>query len=129
MGILGGRKVVTATIAAGGSLSAAVPLGNSAVVGIMPPATGTGDFDALTVYLLFQVSLDGTTYSLLRDATGAVVTCTVAANNVNGAMYLDHTLFMAWPFIKVATYQTDKTTVQTQTAETDIVLVLGPVAG
>ena len=123
------REIVTATIAAAGSLSAAVPLGGKAVIGVMPPATGSGDFDADTVYLLFPVSADGTTYSLLRGKDGGVVYVTVAANNTYGAMPLDPSDFAAWSFVKVATYQTDKSTVQTQTAETAIPLIIAGITG
>jgi len=122
--LIGGRETATATIAAGGSLSAAVPLGGKAVIGIMPPATGSGDFDATTAYLLFHVSVDGTTYKILKDKDGNPIYVVVAANNVNGAMPLDANDFAAWPMVKVGTYKSDKSTVQTQTAETDIVLVL-----
>ena len=123
------REVATATIAAAGSLSAAVPLGGKVAVGIMPGATGSGDFDANTVYLLFSVSADGTTYSLLRDKDGAVVYVTVAEDNTYGAMPLDPAQFAPWTFVKVGTYQTDKSTVQAQTAETDIPLILAKITG
>jgi hypothetical protein len=123
------REIVTATILAAGSLSGAVKLGGKAVLGIMPPATGSGDFDATTVYLLFSVSADGTTYSLLRDKDGSVIYVTVAAANSYGAMPLDPSEFAPWTFVKVATYKTDKTTVQTQTAETDIPLIIAKITG
>ena len=123
------REVATATIAAAGSLSAAVPLGGKVVVGIMPAVTGSGDFDATTVYLLFSVSADGTNYSLLRDKDGSVIYVTVAANNTYGAMPLDPTEFAAWTFVKVGTYKADKSTVQTQTAETAIPLILAKITG
>ena len=123
------REIVTATIAAGDSLSAAVRLGGKAVLGIMPPATGSGDFDALTVYLLFSVSADGSTYSLLRDRDGSVIYVTIAEDNTYGAMPLDPSEFAAWTFVKPATYRTDKATVQTQTAETDIPLIMAKITG
>ena len=129
MAVSNDRQVVTATIAAAGSLSAAVPLGGKAVLGVMPPATGSGDFDASTVYLLFSVSADGTTYSLLRDKDGDVIYVTVAEDNSYGAMPLDPAEFAAWTFVKVATYQTDKSTAQTQTAETDIPLIVAKITG
>ena len=126
------REIATATIASGGSLSAAVPLGGKTVVGIMPP-TGSGAFDATTVYILFSVSADGTTYSLLRDKDGSVVYVTVAENNTYGAMPLDPAEFAAWTFVKVATYATDKTTAVTQTpaasADTYIPLILAKITG
>jgi hypothetical protein len=126
------REIVTAVIASGGSLSAPVPLGGKAVIGIMPP-TGSGAFDALTVYHLFSVSADGTTYSLLRDKDGGVIYVTIAENNTYGAMPLDPSEFAAWSFVKVATYRTDKTTVQTQTpaasADTYIPLIIAGITG
>ena len=123
------REIVTATIAAAGSLSAAVPLGGKAVIGIMPPSTGSGDFDASTVYLLFSVSADGSAFSLLKDKDESVIYVTVAANNTTGAVPLDPSEFAAWSFVKVGTYQTDKSTVQTQTAETAIPLIVAGITG
>lgn len=123
------RQVVTATIAAAGSLSAAVPLGGKSLLGIMPGATGSGDFDANTTNILFHVSMDGTTYTDLRDEDGSVVYVTVAENNTYGAMYLDPTQTAAWRFVKVETVQSDKATAQTQTAETDIDLIIGKIVG
>jgi len=125
--LMGGRRTATAVIAASGSDSAAVAMGEDQVIGVMPPATGTGDFDASTVNLLYKVSVDGTNYQLLRDPAGAVVYTTVAQNNTYGAMYIEGKTFKPWSFVKVCTYQTDKATPQTQTAETSIVLILGPV--
>ena len=122
------RQVVNAVIAAAGSLSAAVKLGGKAVLGVMPE-TGTGVFDATTVYLLFSVSMDGTTFSMLKDRDEAVEYVTVAANNTNGATYIDPTKTAAWRYIKVATYATDKTTAVAQTAETTIPLTIGTVLG
>ena len=123
------RGTATATIAAAGSLSAAVPLGGRTLVGMVIPATGSGDFDANTVYLQFQVSMDNTTYNLLRDNDGTLVAVTVAANNTNGATHLDPSKFAAWRFVKVGTYQTDGSTAQTQTAETTFTLVTAKVTG
>ena len=122
------RQVVNAVIAAAGSLSAAVQLGGKSVLGVMPP-TGTGTFDANTVYLLFLVSMDGTTFSTLKDRDEAVEYVTVAANNTNGAVPIDATKTAAWRYIKVATYATDKTTAVAQTAETTIPLTIGTVLG
>ena len=123
------RQTHTATIAAAGSLSGAVKLGGSSLVGMVIPATGTGDFDANTVYLQFSVSMDGDTYNLLRDNDGTLVAVTVAANNTNGATHLDPTKFAPWRYVKVATYQTDGSTVQTQTAETTFTLITAKVTG
>jgi hypothetical protein len=121
-----GRNVYTATIAAAGSLSAAVPIGGDTLLGVMP-GLGSGAFDANTATLLFHVSMDNVTYTPLRDKDGSVVYVTVAQNNTYGAMPLDPTEFAAWRFVKVGTYQSDKSTVQTQTAETDITLIGGKV--
>jgi hypothetical protein len=121
-----GRNVYTATIAAAGSLSAAVPIGSDTLLGVMP-GLGSGAFDANTATLLFHVSMDNVTYTPLRDKDGSVVYVTVAQNNTYGAMPLDPTEFAAWRFVKVGTYKADKSTVQTQTAETDITLIGGKV--
>ena len=122
------RNTHTATIAAGGSLSAALKLGGSSIVG-MVIGTGAGAFDANTVYLQFLVSVDGTTYNLLRDNDGTLVAVTVAAANTNGATHLDPAKFAPWRYIKVATYATDGSTVQTQTAETSFTLISAKVTG
>ena len=119
------RKTRTATIAAGGSLSAAVKMGGSSLVGMVIGAT----FDANTVYLQFLVSMDGTTFNLLKDNDGTLVQVTVAATNTNLNTHLDPVKFAAWRYVKVATYATDGSTVQTQTAETSFTLVTAKVTG
>lgn len=122
------RHVHTATIAAAGSLSAAVKIGADSALAVMPGGT----FDATTAYLLFKVSVDDTSYEFLRDVDGALIYVTVAATNVNKAMPLSPSDTAAWSSLKVGTYS-DKTaaapTAQTQTAETDIVLITGKVTG
>lgn len=122
------RKTNTATIAAAGSLSGAVKLGGSSLVG-MVIGTGASSFDANTVYLQFLVSMDDTTYNLLRDNDGTLVAVTVAAANTNGATHLDPAKFAPWRYVKVATYQTDGSTAQTQTAETTFTLITAKVTG
>ena len=119
------RKTHTATIAAAGSLSAAVKLGGGSLVGMVIGAT----FDANTVYLQFLVSMDGTTYNLLKDNDRTLVQVTVAATNTNLNTWLDANKFSAWRYVKVATYQTDGATAQTQTAETSFTLVTAKVTG
>ena len=123
------RETSTATIAAAASLSAAVPLGGRALVGMMMGATGSGDFDATTTNVQFQVSMDGTTYELLRDNDGTLVEVIVAANNTNGATHLDPAKFAPWRFVKIDLYATDGTTSVTQTAETYITLITAKVTG
>ena len=119
------RKTHTATIAAAGSLSAAVKLGGGSLVGMVIGAT----FDANTVYLQFLVSMDGTTYNLLKDPDGTLVNVTVAAVNTNLNTWLDANKFSPWRYVKVATYKSDGTTVQTQTAEKAFTLVTAKVTG
>lgn len=117
------RKPFTATIGAGGSVSAAVALGGYKAAGIVLPATGAGDFDANTARIQFQVSTDGTTYKTLRDNDGTLVQLTVAANNTLGATHLSPDKFAPWLFIKVCTFQADGATAQTQTAATSFTIV------
>ena len=119
------RNTHTATIAAAGSLSSAVKMGGSSLVGMVIGAT----FDANTVYLQFLVSMDGTTYNLLKDNDGTLVAVTVAATNTNLNTWLDPAKFAPWRYIKVATYATDGSTVQTQTAETSFTLISAKVTG
>ena len=119
------REVLTATILAAGSLSGAVDLGGRSIVGL----TAGGTFDANTVYLQFKVSADGSTYELLKDNDGTLVQVTVAATNTNKATHLDPAKFAPWLSVKVGTYQTDGSTVQAQTAETDVGLVVAKITG
>ena len=119
------RGTATATIAAAGSLSAAVPLGGKALVGMMLGAT----FDATTTNVQFQVSMDGTTYELLKDNDGAVVFVTVADTNTNKATHLDPAKFAPWRFVKIGAYATDGTTAVAQTAETAFTLITAKITG
>ena len=117
------RKLFTATIGAGASVSAAVALGGYKPVGMVLPATASGDFDANTARIQFDVSTDGTTYNKLRGNDGTLVELTVAANNTLGATYFDPDKFAAWRFLKVCTLQDDSATAQTQTAATSFTIV------
>ena len=123
------RGTITAVISAAGSLSPSYPLGGKALVGIMLPATGSGDFDATTTNIQFQVSMNDSTFELLKDADASVVAVIVAANNTNGAASLPPDKFAAWRFVKVGTYKTDGTTVQAQTAETTFTLITAKITG
>ena len=123
------RVVVDAIIGAGDSASGAIKLGSASILAIMPPSSGSGDFDALTVYLLFPVSLDGTTYKILKDKDEAPIYVTIAEDNTTGAVSLDPSVFAGWKFAKVATYRSDKATEQTQTAETTIPLSIAKITG
>lgn len=63
------------TIANGGSLSAAVPIGDKVPVGIVMPSAWTA------AGLTFQVSADGgSTWNNMYDAAGTEVALTVAAS-------------------------------------------------
>lgn len=66
--------VVEATISSGESLSAAVDLGDGALVRIAMPSSWT------TADLTFQTSYDGTTYSDLYDADGNEYDVSAAAS-------------------------------------------------
>jgi len=78
------RDSKTVTIASGDSASGEVALGGLSGLGLKLP-TGTSSFDATTDRIYFLVSLDGSTWELLRDADGTLVSVTVSANNTNGA--------------------------------------------
>ena len=123
------RKNFTLTVAAAGSVSGAVAIGGLTAVGLVLPATGSGDFDADTARLQFQVSADGTTFSALRDNDGTLVELTIAENNTLGATHLDPSVFAAWRWIKVALFEDDSTTAQTQTAQTTFTLIAAKVSG
>lgn len=123
------RATHTATIAASASVSGAVALGGSALVGVVLPATGSGDFAANTDQIRFQVSMDGTTYNTLADNDGTVVSLTVAANNTLGATYIDAIKTAAWRFVKVATHRSDTGAAVNQSASTVFTLVTAKVTG
>ena len=113
------RTTHTATIAAAGSLSAAVKLGGGQLVGIISPGT----FDANTTNLQFHVSIDGTNYFLLKDMNAAApVIAIVAATNAHRAHWFGEQ-FRGFNYVKVGTYRTDASTVQTQTAEKVFTLI------
>ena len=122
------RETHTATISAAGSLSAAVPLGGKALVGMMMAATASGDFDANTVSLQFNVSMDGTTYELLKDNDGSLVKVEVLEDNVVGATHLSPDKFAPWRFVKISTHKADEA-VQAQTAETTFTLIVAKLTG
>ena len=119
------RQTFTATIAGGESLSAAVKIGGLALTGITLGAT----FDATTTNVQFLVSIDDTTYNILKDNDGNPVVVTVAATNTNKATHLDPAKFAAWSSVKVGTYKVNGTTVQTQTASTAFTLIAAKVTG
>ncbi len=106
-------------------LSLAVPLGGLTVLGIMPPSA----FAATTARLLFHVSMDGSTYQILRDNDGTVVAVVVAATNTNLATYLDPAKFAPWRFLKIGTYKSDESTAVSQASDKSITLIAGKVTG
>jgi len=118
-------QTFTATITAGGSLSAAVPIGGLTLVGMTLGAT----FDATTTNVQFLVSRDDSTYNILKDNDGNPVVVTVAASNTNKATHLDPPKFAPWNSVKIGTYKVDGTSVQTQTAETAFELIAAKVTG
>ena len=119
------RGTITAIVPKDGSLSPSYPLGGKAVVGIMLGAT----FDATTTNVQFQVSMDDSTFELLKDNDGGVVFVTVAATNTNKATPLAPDKFAAWRFIKVGTYLTNGTTAKTQAAARSVTLITAKITG
>lgn len=92
--IVDGLETLTATIANGGSLSAAVALGTTRLVGIITPAAFT-----TTTILTFDVSADGVTYAplFLPDNTEAQVILSLSASRY---IPVDPTIFNL-PYIKI----------------------------
>ena len=119
---------LTATIPTSGYLSPAVKLGGKKIVGIKPP-TGTGAFEADTAALLFHVSTDDTTYSILRDVDGTVRYATVAEDNTYGHMDLPPSEHASYTSVKIGAYQSDKSTAVTQTGNRAIKLIVEKVTG
>ena len=58
----------------GGTTSAAIDLGGSAIIAVMPDADWAG------TTLAFQASMDGTTYVAVQDDAGDALSYTVAAS-------------------------------------------------
>ena len=119
---------LTATIPASGYLSAAVKLGGKKLVGIKPP-TGTGAFEADTASLLFHVSTDDTTFSILRDVDGTARYVTVAEDNTYGHMDLPPAEHANYTSVKIGAYQSDYSTTVTQAANRTIKLIVEKVTG
>ena len=87
-----GILVENAVIANGGTVSAAVDLGDMSLCGlIVPTMTGTA--------LTFQVSVDGSAYYVLHDSTKTAVTVTV--DGTARAFYLTPQIFAGWRYVKV----------------------------
>ena len=125
MGYSDDRETFTATIAGGASLSGAVKLGGLSLVGMTLGAT----FDATTTNVQFLVSIDDTTYNILKNNAGNPIFVTVAASNTNKATPLDPAEFAAWSSVKIGTYKTNGSSVQTQTASTAFTLIAAKVTG
>lgn len=109
-------RTTTATIAASGSLSAAVDLAGCTLCRISMPSAWT------TANLTFSVSYDGTTYNDLYDQYGTEVTVTAAASRT---IYLPPSEWAGIRFVKVRS-GTSATPV-TQEAERALILVTRPV--
>lgn len=89
----GNRSSVTATIANGASLSAAIDLGaNYFAVSLTMPAAWTA------ASLSFQTSVDNVTFNEMSDVLGALVSLTVSAST---DLALDGTTFIGRRYIKV----------------------------
>ena len=86
----------TATIAAGGTKSAAVGIADYLTGGFQLPATFTGT--AMT----FEVSADGSTFVALNDSSGAI-SLTVA----QGKAYALPAAVMAYPWVKFVSGSTE----------------------
>ena len=99
--MFGNRSSVSATIAgSGGTATSAIPLGTRVPVSLMLP-TGSSCFASSTAMVVFPVSMDGTTYSMLRDNSGSVVKVSVSTSNTTGATHLDPSKFRGWSFMKI----------------------------
>lgn len=97
MPVLDTAQSDTATIANGGSLSAAVDLGPERLVGLITPAAWTA------AAITFDVSSDGSTYAPLYDSAGVEVSIPSASIAINAAraFTLDAATFAAWQYVKV----------------------------
>lgn len=87
------NEVKTATIANGGTASAAVELGASAVLAIEMPAAFTG-----TTLSIHGCSTSGGTFAALKDAAGTANSFVVAAND---RIWVDPRLTAGWSWVKV----------------------------
>jgi hypothetical protein len=89
------RRVATATIAASGSVSAAVDLETESIVAIQMPAAWT------TAAITFQGSNDGVTYNDLYDSDGTEVT--IASDDAVAARFIVLTAAL-WQLLKPVRY-------------------------
>ena len=90
----GDRRISTATIANGESLSGAVDLGSASLVAIQMPASWTA------ASLTFQVSYDCATYADVKDELGTEFTVTAAASLVIASAAIAAT-FLGARYLKV----------------------------
>jgi hypothetical protein len=109
--------MLTATIAAGASLSGAVDCQLGRVRGLVLPAVWD------TAALTFQVSADGVTYKNLYDNGGTEVNFTVAAGRAVGIDHDKSAILGEWRYLKIRS-GTSGTPVN-QTAEAIITVWLG----
>lgn len=92
-------RTLTATIAAGQTVSDVIDLGRAnALVGIQMPGTFVG------TSLTFQASADGSTYVALYDRDGQAVSVVVSTSRY---IYLDPAIFAGVPYLKVVSGATE----------------------
>lgn len=108
----------TATIPNGGSLSGAIDLGGTALVGIQMPS----GWDAAA--LTFQASADGITFAELYDAAGNVRSLTTAASH---SLYLVPSEWLGIRYLKVRSGTSGSPV--NQTADRALTLISRPLAG
>jgi hypothetical protein len=110
-------ETTTATIATGGSVSAAVDLMGGRLVGLQIGGTAWN-----TASITFQASVDGTTYNDLYDDSGNEVTVTAAASRF--ITFDSSENFRTVRYVKVRSGTTG--TPVNQTAARTITLVVRP---
>lgn len=105
------HKTLAATIAASGTKSSGIDISGFALCGVILPST----FDGTA--LSFEVSVDDSSYYVLRDSAGDI-SFTVAASR---ALALDPALFSGFRYVKIVAGSTQTTT------DTDAVLAVRPI--
>jgi len=115
------KDSISVTVADSASVSSGQSIDGRGLLGIIAPAC-----TASTAYLLYQVSMDDSTYYPLQDTSGTVVSTAVSTSDAIAAA-VDPTKFLGWRFVKLQTVQSDKATAQAQTGAKAFSLIVGPI--
>jgi hypothetical protein len=97
------KESTTVTIAATGTVSTALSLGDKDFVGILLPST----FDGTTITFSVCETVNGTYQPLQLSTASVALSITTAASS---AITLDPIIFKPWSFVKITSGSTQTTT-------------------